>query len=210
MSNFLSSAVPRPVSDEFYTGYTLPYSGIKSVKDSNGVSTLPPGVQFVPGSKKTKIFTDNPLLTDTSQIVQTDIKTILQQNPDINGLSLLIDDPAQPYADSVSIEDFIPPSNYVDIFDVHDFVKNAERSFNSLPASFRKLYNNSYTELCSALSSSVSRTAAMEALGKYIDVSLNSSNSGSTPAVGSQLTPETSQNNSTQNSESLNNTNNNN
>lgn len=178
-SNPLSSA----------TKYVIPYNG---PDDSNKdvLSRGAPNVIFA-DKKHTTCYVNNPVLTDTSQVKQTDLKHILASNPDVNGLSLLVNDSAANYDDYVSIEDFMEPSNYVDIFDVYDFVNRSKASFAQLPASFRKMYNNDPAVLCRALNDDKTSAAVIDSLSKYLDVSAYQSDNSGTPSVDRDNVSET-------------------
>lgn len=128
--------------------------------------------------KKNKlVWIDNPVITDSTQEMQTDIHQILSQNPDINGLSLILDDPAANHIQNVlQIEDFMPPSQYVDVFDVQEFVERSKRAFFMLPASLRKQFNNDPMLLASRLENKDPRAlAAIQDFLGIDDVSQSSS-----------------------------------
>lgn len=154
-------------SSDYDTTFVKDYEGppvtLDDIKRNLGVSP----VKFA-DKKRTKVWIDNPVLTDVSQVVQTDLKTILGNNPDVSGLSLLLDDTAlEDIKERIAVQDFIAPSQYVDIFDVQDFMNQATNSFKQLPASLRKAYNNDVAKLVSALERPNSASAAplLEFLG---------------------------------------------
>lgn len=193
-----------------FTTYTKPYEG-KPLSDAIAKDPLRgdprpfnEGIIFS-NKAKTEVYVDNPVLTDVTQLPQTDLKTILSANPDVSGLSLLLEDPSeQNLRDTVSIEDFIEPSNYVDVFDLYNFVNQAEKSFAMLPASLRKAFNNSPLELSKALSSK-DNTAAISLLEKYLEPLTPSSDSSGTPSVDrddQSTTPSTTPSKSTDSSPS--------
>lgn len=127
-----------------------------------------------------KRFVDNPVLTDESQAIQTDLKYILNQNPDLNGLGLILDDTArEERLASVSIEDFIPPADHYDIFDLYNFIEHAKSQFKKLPAELRLRYNNNPLELVKAFEAD--ETSALQDFSEYFKPLM--SQSGSTPSV---------------------------
>lgn len=157
--NVLLSHSHQNSDDCFYTTFTRPATD-SELKSRKGDSGLPTSLYFADASRKL-VFIDNPILTDVTQEPHTNIKTILSQNPDVSSLSLILDDPANSeLSNRVSIEDFIQPSQYVDIFDIQDFVSNAARSFSMLPANFRKQYDNDPAKLISALENNESQALA--------------------------------------------------
>lgn len=155
--------------DDFYTTFVRPATSdelSRKTVDADGFPIVP--VKFADKSKKL-VFVDNPIVTDVTQTAHTDIQHILNQNPDISGLSLLLDDPAADSArDCVQLEDFIQPSQYVDIFDIQEFVEQSKRSFNMLPAAIRKQFNNNPANLVSALDSKDS--SALASLYEYLRI----------------------------------------
>lgn len=180
MKNYLLSH-SRQSDVDYYTAFTRPATpeelSKKSV-DSLGLPITP--VKFADVKKKL-VFIDNPVITDETQLVHTDIKQILQSNPDINGLSLLLDDSAEKgRIASIQLEDFIPPSQYVDIFDLDDFVKNAKRKFLELPVELRKKFNNNPLELCNAVDKKDS--AAISLLENYLGIDSEKNSSAITSA----------------------------
>lgn len=149
-----------------------------------------PGSSILADSSKKTVFVDNPILTDVTQAPHTDIHTILNQNPDVSGLSLLLDDPARTdLRERVSIEDFIQPSQHVDIFDLEEFISNAKRSFNLLPASFRKLYNNNPMELVKAFDKNEPK--ALSLLQEYLGIEQELQSAGASGASSGAPKPST-------------------
>lgn len=122
--------------------------------------------------KISDIHSLNPILTDQTQCKQTDLQYIFSQNPDVNGLSLILDDSAKrERLSSVSIDDFLEPKDHYDIFDINNFIENAKYQFTKLPISFRMQFGNDPFNLISSLSdpstSSKVIAALSDALGSY-------------------------------------------
>lgn len=184
MKNYLLSH-SRQSDESYYTTFTRPATLeelSKKTVDSLGLPITP--VKFA-DSKKKLVFIDNPIITDETQLVHTDLKQILKSNPDINGLSLLLDDSAErDRIASIQLEDFIPPSQYVDIFDLDDFVKNAKRKFLELPVEIRKKFNNNPLELCNAIDKKES--AAISLLENYLGIE-STNNSGAITSANSTV-----------------------
>lgn len=184
--SFLLSHTLNNNPQDSYFSYVKDYDGPPIDSKVNPLDEPVRPYIFV-DKKRTRVFIDNPILTDETQSIHTDIHKILQQNPDVNGLSLILEDEASKYnANLVQLEDFLQPSRYTDIFDLHDFVKQSERSFAMLPASLRKQFNNSAAELCSALQSKDPR--AVQAINDFL--SLGDNNSTSQAGEQVQSTPQ--------------------
>lgn len=106
-------------------------------------------------------FISNPVCTDVTQAEQTDLKYLLSQNPDANGLSLILDDAQrEELMSSVSIEDFLPPADHYDIFDIAAFIQHSKQQFNKLPVKLRMHYKNDPLVLAKALEDDYSATVA--------------------------------------------------
>lgn len=181
-SNFKSCGYADPNPSSSYTTFIKNYEG-DSKEQKKGLLN-PSKIRFV-DKEKTKVWIDNPVLTDVSQVVQTDLKHILGHNPDINGLSLLLDDPSKDdLRESVQIEDFLEPSQYVDIFDIQDFIGNAKNSFYRLPAGLRKCFHNNPFELIDLVTSK--DPAALSLLEEYLNPLLPHSQSSGTGSDISQ------------------------
>lgn len=177
MTQFKACGYPDPSPSSTFTSFVVPYSGDPKEQQRKGPLDVSK-VRFA-DKEKTKVWIDNPVLTDVTQVEQTDLKHILAANPDINGLSLLLDDAAKDeLRDIVSIEDFLEPSQYVDIFDIQDFISNAKNSFNRLPVSLRKIFNNDPFQLIDAVSSK--NPAALSALEQYLNPLLDDRQSSGT------------------------------
>lgn len=162
-------------SDSYHT-YVKDYDGPPLSKNVNPLDDVKISDYIFVDAKKTKVFKDNPVLTDVTQAVHTDIHKILQQNPDVNGLSLILEDAAAAHnSDFVQFEDFVEPSRYRDIFDVQEFYDRAKRSFSLLPAKLRKAYNNDPAQLCSAISSK--DPLAVSAISEFLGFSSSNSES---------------------------------
>lgn len=176
-----------------YFSFVKKYEGPPLKKSSSPLDDTELTPYIFADNKKTQVYIDNPILTDVTQAVHTDIHKILQQNPDVSGLSLILDDPAQNSAsDRVSIEDFLPPSQYHDIFDIHEFVENSRKSFAMLPAKLRKMFNNDPAALCQAIEGKDPR--AISALNEFLKPSeLNSASEATVenPDVSQKQSPST-------------------
>ncbi|UPW41596.1 hypothetical protein [Peromfec virus RodF8_46] len=133
-------------------------------------------------------FFDNPLITDVSQSKQCDLKYIFSQNPDINGMSLIVDDASrEEELSSISVEDFLEPKDHYDIFDAAEFIDNAKRQFRKLPGALRSFYGDNPINLCRALDSDYSGTVSK--MQEFFSPLLPSENSAATPPVGSPASP---------------------
>lgn len=179
---FKRCGYPDDNPQKSFTTYVTDYVGPPIDNDSNPLGKKV-RINFV-DSKKTKVWIENPVLTDVTQIEQCDLKHILQANPDINGLSLLLDDPSlDSMQDNFHLEDFLEPSGHIDIFDLDDFMKRTRRSFMSLPASLRKEFNNSPLLLAQSLNDSSRKTETLALLQKYFNPLIEGSQSSGTPSV---------------------------
>ncbi|UPW40885.1 internal scaffolding protein [Sigmofec virus UA08Rod_6251] len=134
---------------------------------------------FIPNSswsflrKKTssEIRAYNPVITDQTQRKQTDLAHILQSNPDVSGLSLLLDDKVrQEKLQSISVEDFLEPKDHYDIFDIYEFVENAKYSFNSLPVKFRMQYDNDPMKFLNAVNNESTSSKTLAALSDALNI----------------------------------------
>lgn len=174
---------------EHYSRYTRPATEEELARFKK--NDLP--TRFFADCKAKTVFVDNPILTDVTQEAQCDIRTILQGNPDLSGLGLILDDSAlEAVRDSVSIEDFLPPSDHYDVFDLYDFIENSKKAFNRLPARLRKTYNNDPAQLAKAFESK--DPGALAALYDYLQISPDSKSAGQAeplPASGSKKDSET-------------------
>lgn len=157
-------------SDSYFS-YTKPYDGPPLPKSKLLSDPRFAKYNFVDASRST-VYINNPILTDVTQAEHTDIYKILQQNPDVNGLSLILEDAASQHnSEMVSFEDFVPPSRYTDIFDVQDFYKQAQKSFQLLPAALRKMYDNDPASLVDAISKKDPR--AVSAIESFLGLDVN-------------------------------------
>lgn len=192
MINYTPVPPGQSVSDSSIYDTSFVVSCSPPQKSKDGLTSAPPGVIYA-NSEHTLKFVSNPIQTDVTQAVQCDVNQLLKSNPDINGLSLTLDTP-QDRSEFLDIEDFLPPSQYHDIFDIIEFSKQAERSFFQLPASLRKLYNNDPMQLCAKVEQNDSATLA--ALNEYIYGLMKQSSeqqSGATASrQGASSTSETS------------------
>lgn len=103
---------------------------------------VPEDISLTKMSVKT-VMAYNPVCTDQTMRKQTDLRYLFEQNPDVSGMSLLLDDSArQERLDYVQFEDFVEPKEFYDIFDVQEFVEDAKASFKALPVQFRMQYGN--------------------------------------------------------------------
>lgn len=162
------------VPSDSHFSYVKPYDGPDEKSDLPQLLDVKISKYLFADKKKKTVYIDNPILTDVTQAVHTDIKKILAQNPDVNGLSLILEDSvAEHNASAVQFEDFMLPSQYRDIFDIQEFVERSKRSFNLLPASLRKQYNNNPAELCSALDKKDPR--AVSAINDFLGLSQTNS-----------------------------------
>lgn len=111
----------------------------------------------------------NPILTDETMRLQTDLNHIFSQHPDISGLSLLLDDSSkEERLSTVSIEDFLPPKDHYDIFDIEEFIESSKSQFRKLPVEFRMLYNNDPMQLISALENQKTSSETLAALSDIL------------------------------------------
>lgn len=131
-----------------------------------------------------KKFVPNPICTDVTLTEQTDLKYLFSQNPDVNGLSLIVDDSKrEEQLSTISVEDFLEPADHYDIFDYYNFIENCKVKFRSLPAAVRKKYGDNPINLVSALDADYSGTVAdMEQYFKPLGLQFDSTG---TPPVGS-------------------------
>lgn len=187
MPSVLLSHSRQNSDDNYFFTYVRPATDLELSRIKSDPDGFP--VSHFADSKKKTVFIDNPILTDVTQVVHTDIHSILSNNPDVSGLSLILDDPAaNQLRDSVSFEDFVEPSQYVDIFDVQDFVENAKRSFTLLPASLRKQFNNDPFALVNAIEKNDTRAVSLLRDYLGIDSDLNSSGEAKAPSSVSDNT----------------------
>lgn len=129
---------------------------------------IPEGINYAK-TPATKIAAMNPVITDQSMRPQTDLAYLFSQNPDISGLSLVMDDTArQDRLDTVSFEDFVEPKDSYDIFDLHEFVEQAKSSFNSLPVAFRMQYDNNPINFVQQFNDPVSSSKTIAALSDVL------------------------------------------
>lgn len=164
-SVLLSHSIQNALPSDYYFSYVRPATPSELSRAAK--QSLP--TSFFADEKKKTVFIDNPILTDVTQEPHTNIHTILSQNPDVNGLSLILDDTArQQLQETVSVNDFLEPASYYDVFDIQDFVDNAKRSFELLPASLRKQFNNNPMELVSRIDKRDQR--ALSALQEYLGI----------------------------------------
>lgn len=190
MSNF--SVPGQSVSDSsvFNTSFVVSCSPPKKSSDPLDTSNLSPGVIYANSSKTLK-FVSNPIQTDVTQSEQCDINQLLQSNPDVSGLSLMLDNSDVADRSSyLSIEDFLPPSQYHDILDIAEFTRNAERAFFELPASIRKQFNNDPLQLCQSVESNNPDTLSL--LNQYIYGTSDPQSAGTASRQGASSTNDSS------------------
>lgn len=129
----------------------------------------------------------NPVCTDQTMRVQTDLSYLLQQNPDISGLSLILDDvKQQERLDYVQFEDFMEPKTSYDIFDFQQFVEKAKKSFDLLPVKFRMEYQNNPFNFISAFNDPLTSQKTIAALAEQLNrkaTGVSPSQSGETSNV---------------------------
>lgn len=150
-------------------------------------------VKDLGAKKESDRFVDNPIITDETAVKQCDLKYLLSEHPDINGLSLLLDDVArEERLSTVSFEDFMEPKDHYDIFDMQEFIENAKRQFKKLPIDFRLKYNNNPLELVNALDDPKKNTAALADLERYLSPLMPQSQSSGITNVASQTSQDSS------------------
>lgn len=170
------------------------YERLKDKKSDSLSSKIKSRIPYA-NKEKTLVFLDNPLLTDVTQEIQTDLKHILSSHPDVSGLSLLLEDPASMDL-PIQLEDFLPPTQYTDIFDLRDFIDNAHKRFSLLPASVRKKFNNSPYVLAEMLQNSKTKADTLALLENYL---LNPDDqSNAQPAAQAETNPAAELNSKTQ------------
>lgn len=148
-------------------------------------------------SKKTskQVAAYNPVLTDQTMRAQTDLKHIFNAHPDISGLSLLLDDVAQEKRlETVSIEDFLPPKDHYDIFDMEEFIENSKDQFRKLPIDFRMQFDNDPMALVNALDNDTTSAQTIAALSNILNpaaIKQSSIQSGETTGEKPSVQPST-------------------
>lgn len=191
-------------NEQYYHTYTVTCSPPDKTK--TGLQDVPDDTIYA-NKQKTLKFVDNPILTDVTAAENCDLKKIMAANPDVSGLSLIFDDSAlDELRNTVSLEDFIPPQQYTDIFDLQDFIDDAKAKFYMMPASFRKIYNNNVMELFSAMKTNQPLVAENFYKTLQEKPPETRSDSGGTPAVGvSKSDSDNQQSNTNSNSKENNN-----
>lgn len=178
--------------DSYYYSYVRPATAEELSRKTVDGDGFPLEPVLWANKKEKTVFVYNPILTDVTQEVHTDIHQILRQNPDVSGLSLIVDDAStEELRQMVSIQDFLPPSQYVDVFDIAEYVEHAKRQFSYLPASLRKAYNNDPMELGRRLASNDPKAYA--SLQQYLGIDATSISlgqaSGQSDVQSSQSSP---------------------
>ncbi|UPW41615.1 internal scaffolding protein [Peromfec virus RodF8_40] len=190
---------PGSSSDPFdyCTSYTRAASTSDAPSAKDGASVIPPGVIYANKQKTLVFLGDNPVCTDVSQREQSDLKILLKNNPDINGLALQLDEDEKKGA-SLTLEDFLPDKQYYDILDLQRFVTKMDNNFQQLPASIRKQFDNNPYQLAAALEDPAKNTSILKNLYDYLNYEPQQNGSTAPPAQASS----TSGTQSTTNSES--------
>ncbi|UPW40902.1 internal scaffolding protein [Sigmofec virus UA08Rod_6143] len=167
-----SAALGQLTNDDYYFKFVRPAPDLPVKKGplDEEYAKAARGLKFV-DKAKTQVFIDNPLCVHSEDAPQCDLKKILAGNPDVNGLSLLLDDSyKEDLRERLSISDFVPPGPDVDLLDYFNFMKESKNAFMQLPASFRKLYDNDVSVLCSKLADPTSELAVLQQLKEYVDI----------------------------------------
>lgn len=170
---YYASGLPVPSTDHshYYHCFVIESSEQGSLSNDLSNDTLlqkfkEKDIKYA-NKQKTLQFISNPICTDVTQTNQTDIKTILNQNPDLSGLSVLLNDTQKYEArqDAVSIDDFLPETEFHDFLDYYQFIRNAQQKYDLLPTSIKQKYPD-VAQLCTAIESKDS--AALTALSNWL------------------------------------------
>lgn len=140
-------------------------------RDSTAFYTkfVPDGIRFSRIQAK-EIAALNPICTREELRPQTDLSYLFKQNPDVSGLSLVLDDAQRQEAlESVQFEDFMAPKDHYDIFDLYEFVEEAKQSFKSLPVGFRMQYGNDPMNFLANFNNDLTSTKTIAALAEVLN-----------------------------------------
>lgn len=155
-----------PDASLYSTRYTIPCD--PETLSSDGIPHSPKNTLYA-NKAKTLRFIHNPICTKLSDAINCDVKELLRQHPDLNGLDLHLDNSdLLDNTNAIELEDFLPPSQYYNVLDIVEFTHQAENSFNALPARIRKQFNNNVGLLSQALERN--DLAVLSSLYEYLNI----------------------------------------